>query len=210
VQAVPESLFNASPKNLGAKFAGLLPPYPDQVYDLYRIDRFLTPGFAFTDTAAWNNDISLLLRELGPKKQVNLIVVVAKTADAAYQYALRDHWEGVNKNDVVLVIGSTDGQHMEFVSVLSWTKNELFKVELADGVRDLQVIDRTKILPLVSAQIAKNFERRHMAEFEYLKGQIDPPSWLIWLTVVLLVGGYGGGALYFNRVAAGTSSRRRF
>jgi hypothetical protein len=192
VQAVPNSLFHAAPETLRARFATLLLPYPDKVYDFYRLDRFVTPGFSFTDAAQWNQDISLMLRELGPKKQVNVIVVVAKTADLEYEYALRDHWEGVNKNDVVLLIGSTDGQKIEFARVISWTKSELFKIELSDAVRALGVIDRTQIIPLVSAQIGKNFERRRMREFEYLSNEIDPPTWLIVTLLVLLLGGYGG------------------
>jgi len=168
VQAVPQSLYAALPGTTMDRYKAKLPKYPDQVYDFYRCDHFVQYGFAFTDAAQWNQDIALMLRDLGPKKQVNVIVNIAKTADTSYAEALRTFWEGVNKNDVVVVIGSLDGQKIEFVRILSWTKSELFKIELRDALLELGTIDRTKIMPLIQAQIAKNFERRHMAEFEYL------------------------------------------
>lgn len=194
IQAVPNSLFAPAPSDLKAKFTGLIPPYPDQVFDFYRINRFVTPGWAPADAAQWNQDISLALRDIGPKKQVNLIIVVAKTNDSNYEYALRDAWEGANKNDVVLIIGSMQYPKIDFVRVLSWTKNETFKVELRDAVEAKGSIDRS-LVQLTSAQIEKNFERRHMREFAYLEGEIDPPDWMIYLILALVCG--GGFAIFW-------------
>ena len=199
VQAVPNSLFASVKGSLMSQYANMLPKYPDDIYDLYKINRFVQVGFAFTDSAQWNEDIALALRDLGPQKQVNLIVVVAKTLDPDYAFALQQHWEGVNKNDVVLVIGSQDGQKIDWVRTLSWTKEEIFKIQLNDRIQELGIIDRTKIIPIVTDQIGKNFVRRRMREFEYLKGEIDPPGWLIALTLVLLAGGYAGAWYYLKR-----------
>ena len=190
IQAVPNSLFTPAAADLKAKFKPLIPKYPDSVYDFYKINRFFAPGLSVPDAQQWNQDISLALRERGPKKQVNAIVVVAKTNDPNYEYALRDAWEGANKNDVVLIIGSTEYPKIDFVRVLSWTKNETFKIELRDAVLEKGTVDRT-IIPLMMEQIDKNFERRHMAEFEYLDGEIDPPMWLIVVLLALTTIGAG-------------------
>lgn len=192
IQAVPETLFKPISTAQAAKFAPLIPAYPDKIYDIYKIDRFVSPGFSFVDAANWNADISNLLITRGPKKQANLVVVAVKTDDPMYMYALRDAWQGANKNDIVLIMGSLDGQKIEWVDVISWTKSEIFKVELRDAVLELGVIDRTKIIPMVAAQIDKNFERRHMKEFEYLSNEIEPPSWALLLVLVVLCAGYGG------------------
>lgn len=192
VQAVPESLFKPSSESLRAQFANLVPAYPDAVYDFYRLDRFLTPGHSVADAAQWNEDISKLLRELGPRKQVNAIVVVAKTSDANYEFALRDAWDGANKNDVVLVIGSETWPKIDFVRVLTWSKAEMFKIELRDSVLALNEVSREPVLGLLAAQINKNFERRQMAEFEYLEAEIDPPSWVIWTVLALMLCVSGG------------------
>ena len=188
VQAVPESLFTPSSAQLKAKFAALVPAYPINIYDVYHNDHFVSPGYALSDAAQWNADLANGLRDLGPSKQVNAIVVVVKTDDPNYEYALRDGWTGAKKNDVVLIIGSAQYPKIDFVRVISWTKNELFKVELRDAVLAQQNIDRPAVLNALFTQISKNFERRHMKEFEYLKAEIDPPQWLLILTVILLLG----------------------
>lgn len=184
IQAVPQTLFRPVGSSLKAQFASLLPAYPDAVYDFYRLDRFLTPGYSSPDAAAWNKDINELLKKRGPAKQVNAIVVIAKTADPNYAYALQDHWEGVNKNDVVLVIGSAQWPKIDFVSVLSWTKSELFKVQLRDEVLALGTIQREPIMKALASNIDGTFERRRMREFEYLSAEIDPPTWVL-LTLVI-------------------------
>lgn len=188
VQAVPNSLFAVIDKNKANTFN--VPPYPDSIYDIYKIDRFLSPGFSFTDAKQWNDDISNRLRELGPSKQVNVIIVVTKQIDPTYVYALRDRWEGANKNDVVVIIGSENGSKINFVDVVSWTKSEIFKIELKDRIQSIGIIERTQVINAVFDQISKNFERRRMREFEYLKGEIDPPTWLIVSLVVALIIGY--------------------
>ena len=217
VQAVPESLFKPSSAQLKAKFANMVPPYPDTIFDFYRINRFFSPGLSVADSALWNNDIGMMLRELGPRKQVNAIVVIAKTDDPDYEYALRDGWEGVNKNDVVLLIGAKDYPKIDFVRVISWTKNELFKIELRDNVQALETVQREPIMALFQAQISKNFERRRMREFAYLESEIDPPVWaIVTLIVLLMIAAAGtyyvvGKNLGLFRSAPGrTNYQRRF
>lgn len=198
VQAVPGSLFTPSAASLKAQFGPLLPKYPDTTYDIYRGTHFVTAGYSTPDAPAWNAGLAELLKERGPTKQVNAIVVIAKTADPNYVYALRDHWEGANKNDVVLVIGSSAWPKIDFAEVISWTKSELFKVELRDAVMTLGVIQREPILTAIAAQIDKNFERRRMREFEYLQVEIDPPTWLLALAVALVIGGAAGTVFVVN------------
>lgn len=196
VQAVPDSLFTRASRGLQQQFAGLIPAYPDSVYDFYRIDRFLTPGHATSDAAQWNAGISELLKTRGPTKQVNVIVVVAKTADPNYAYALRDAWDGANKNDVVLVIGSSQWPKIDFVEVISWTKRELFKTQLRDEVMAIGSIEREPILKILAHQIDTNFERRRMREFEYLKAEIDPPANLL-VFLFIVISSAAVGLIYF-------------
>ena len=207
VQAVPNSLFTPASGDLKAKFKDLLPSYPDGVYDFYKVNRFLTPGIAVSDSKQWDDDISIGLNDIGPGKQVNLIVVVAKTDDVNYEYALTDHWEGANKNDVVLVLGSKEYPKLDFVRVISWTKKENFKVQLRDAVMDKKVIDRS-IIPLVFSHIENNFERRRMREFDYLDGEIDPPDWLIYVLIGLIFVG-AGGTCFYTPGLLGTYTRKR-
>lgn len=198
IQAVPNSLFAPAAGDLKKKFAGLIPAYPDKIYGHYSVDRFLSPGWSVPDAAQWNAKISDVLRDLGPKKQVNLIVVVAKTADTNYEYALRDAWEGANKNDVVVIVGSTEYPKIDFVRVLSWTKSEAFKIQLRDNIMDLGVV-HPSIVSICAAHIEQRFQRREMKEFAYLEGEIDPPEWLVVALIVLLIGGAVGAYVFIRK-----------
>lgn len=209
VQAVPQSLFTPTSASLKQQFASLIPAYPINVYDFYRNDHLVLAGFSTPDAPLWNKDLANMLRELGPKKQVNAIVVLAKTADPNFEYALRDAWEGANKNDVVMLIGSAEWPKIDFVRVISWTKNETFKIELRDNVLELGTIAREPIIGLLSTQIAKNFERRHMKEFEYLEAEIDPPTWLLILDAVLIAALALGAVVFFQKNYSTVRYRRR-
>lgn len=187
VQAVPQTLFKPASEELKKKFASLIPPYPDRPYDFYRIDRFMSPGINVPDAKFWNWDIGMMLNERGPRKQVNVVVVAAKTDDPNYEYALRDAWQNGNKNDVVVILGTPNWPKIEWVRIVTWSKSEIFKVELRDTILSIGEADRTKVLPAIAQQIDKNFVRRSMKEFAYLEGEIDPPMWVLVTLVILQI-----------------------
>lgn len=204
VQAVPGSLFRPSSEALKQRFVNLIPAYPDQIYDFYRVNRFLTPGYNVTEAAQWNDAIGHLLKVRGPQKQVNVVVVVAKTDDQNYVHALRDAWQGANKNDVVLVIGSATWPKIDFVDIISWTKSEIFKVQLRDDVMALGTVAQEPIIKALASNIDSTYVRREMSEFEYLKGEIDPPTWLLLMMAIanflfagLMIAHYKGVNLMF-------------
>lgn len=187
IQAVPNSLFTPSSESLKKKFAQIIPAYPDNIHDYYNLNRVLTPGVNVPIAGQLNTDIANALRALGPKKEVNVIIVIANTSDANYEYALRDAWENGNKNDAIVVIGSTRYPKIDFVRIISWTKNELLKVELRDIISDHAVVDNA-LTGIIMTQVDKNFERRRMREFKYLESEIDPPAWVLILVLVSVFG----------------------
>lgn len=199
VQAVQSSLFTKDAKAEQAKFATLIPAYPDKIYDLYKIDRFLSPGYSINDAASWNADIGNMLRTLGREKQVNAIVVIAKTDDPKYEFALSTAWEGANKNDVVLVLGVKTWPKIDFVRVISWSTSTMFNVELRDEVMKLGEINRIQIMTALESNIRKSFVRKQMKDFEYLSIEVSPPTWLIALTSIFIALSSAGAVLLSRR-----------
>ena len=198
VQATETSLFKKDAKAEQARFAKLIPPYPDQIYDLYKINRFLSPGYSVADAKEWNLDIGNMLRDLGYQKQVNAIVVIAKTDDAMYEHALATAWEGANKNDVVLVIGSKAWPKIDFVRVISWSTSTLFSIQLRDEVLALGEINRAQIMKALELNIRKSFVRKQMKEFEYLSAEIQPPTWGI-IMIAAIIASMAGGMVLMSR-----------
>src|SRR3989338_175784 len=198
IKAAPESLFNKR-SSVVEGFAGQLPDYPDQPYDYHYVNRVIPVGVAVPDLASWNFDLALLLRELGPAKQANVVIVFTKFDDPMYARALEAHWLGGKKNDIIVIIGTPEYPKIAWADVVSWTDNELFKVELKDALFQTGTVDRAKVFALVRTHTLKSFTRKPMSEFSYLKYEIDPPLWAMILAIIVAIGGSIGLSWYFHR-----------
>jgi len=183
IKGAPDSLFNN--KDLVTKFEGKLPQYPKTIYDYYRIDRVIPVGVTIPDIKQWNTDLSEIMKELGPKKKSNVVVVVTNTSDIQYSKALKEFWLGGKKNDTVIVIGSVKYPKIDFVDVFSWSKNPTLEIELRDEILGMKELDRTKTIGIILNQIKNNFDKRSNEEYAYLEEEAVPPVWLLIVTVLV-------------------------
>lgn len=196
-------------------YAQIIGTYPTKVYDYYMVDRVLTPNFKLRNEAAWNRELAKAVSTLGPQKQMNLVVVIAENVPRDYAYGLRRSWEGFKKNDAVIIIG-TRGGAIQWAEVMSWSKNELFNVELRNKIsvdmrgQDINAVDPALFFSMVHDVGMRNFERRPMAEFEYLKGSIPPPLWLMIACAIAAVLLGLGTSYIFNRVDLDDALLSRF
>jgi hypothetical protein len=198
VKAVPESLFHAK-LGLIKQYQNKIPTYPSQIYDFYKVDRVLPVGVPMTDVAAWNQELSLTLRKLGPQRQANVAIVVVNEANSTYVHALEAAWLGGKKNDVIVVVGSTQYPKIDWVRIISWTKNETFKVQLRDELAAHGTVDRTAFMSIINKAVGTQFVRRSMKDFEYLAEEIEPPLWVIVLAGVLGLLSALGTSYFFYR-----------
>lgn len=210
VKAAPDSLFNhLADKQAMEAFAGQIPAYPSQVFDYHHVDRVLTNGVTLPDAQRWNRELEATLSRLGPRKQVNVVLLFTSNSDPMYATALRAAWLGGKKNDVVVVMGTPSYPEISWVRVISWTDAELFKVHLRDALLDLKTVDRTALLSLVESHVEKAFVRKQMADFAYLKGQIEPPGWVIACLAVFGALGSMGLSFYLANNQYATARFRR-
>lgn len=191
MKGVPkEYLFN---DNLGAPAALIakIPKYPE-TYDFYNVNRVVNLDGVLTPAkeVLYNHSIAKELRSLGPTKEVNIILVVGKQ-DENLVYAVREKWQGGKKNDVIIVLGIEDG-NVKAVNVLTWAKNELFKLKLQDRIIDIGSVDN--VLPVVYDEVKKSYVRPRMRDYEDLKIYMEPPTWALYTVfgflVVFTVGGF--------------------
>jgi len=193
VKAAPDSLVRAWDIK---KFESMIPAYPSDVYNFYSLNRALQVGVTVPDINAWNTDISNALRVLGPQCQANVIVVFAK-ADQSFMNALEGKWLNGKKNDIIVVLGINEYPKIEWVGVSSWTKSELFKVKLRDDIMEIGTVDRAQIMQTIEANTKTLFKRREMKDFEYLKYEIEPPTWVLILSIILGMMASLGASYYF-------------
>lgn len=227
VRAANSSLFNtggATPNRAGIVIENtpLDMVYPIQVYDHYRVDRVLLDEVSLPAGQSldwWNEELSQILRTLGPEKQANMVVVLTTNSASDYADHLMTHWQGANKNDIVIVAGFPDGTvngSPAWVRVHSWAKEDIMNVTMRDELLDNPQWWATPsdLFPNIQAVVMEHFERRPMAEFEYLANEIEPTtSQVIMFTILSILAGIGMVWVFLTYDVFGNlfnSRRRRF
>ena len=185
VKASPDTILRR--RGVLKQFQNLVPAYPVGVYDYHYADRFVSVGVPEPNARDWNRLLQELNADLGPSKEVNIILVAVKTEDPVYQYALEEAWIGGKKNDLIVLLGVTDYPKISWVRVSSWSKSEDLKVELRDAVQEIGTMaDRGKLAETIRGLVVKKFIRRHMSEFKYLAAGLQPGT---TVTIVLFIVG---------------------
>lgn len=193
VQAAPESLFNLS---RAKNYKGELPAYP-RVYDYQYADRVIAmPGVKVPDLNRWNDILAHSLNDLGAQKQANIVVVMTKESPS-FADALQAHWLGGKKNDVLVVIG-TDYPAIKWARVYSWSKHDIINVSLRGDLQESKVLDAERTIGIITHNIATNYVRKPMADFEYLAEEAVPPMWVMILALILGTGASVGLGIYFR------------
>lgn len=172
IKAAPDSLFRRH--GLVEKYKGVLPPYPSGIYDYWHLNRMVQVGVNLPDLREWNKALMELNGRVGPKKQVNLIVVVtSKPRD--YFYALEEAWMGGKKNDAILVIG-LQGSEVSWTEVMAWTVNKKFEIGLESRVADMKTLKREDVVAALELEVMGKYKRKPMHDFEYLQASIVPTT----------------------------------
>src|SRR5271166_2082915 len=192
ILANPESVLLGTKGDM-VRFGKLIPKYPDNIYDYYYNNPVINMGVPNVQLDTWNWLIRDINKTLGPKKQVHIIVILVPTNDRSYMLALKDAWVGGKKNDVDVVIGSSDGNKIDFADVMSWSTNKAMAVKLRDDIQAVSDLSRRDdIVNAISTEVNDNFVRMHMKSMAWIMRSYQPSStvifWLFILGVVLSLG----------------------
>lgn len=172
IKGSPDTLFRR--QGLVKKFQSKLPEYFGKIYDYYRTNRVINlSGVAVPDL---NSIVGELNKTVGPQKQGSVgIVIVAQPRE--YFYALEEYWLGGKKNDIIPVIGLNPDGSIQWVEVLAWVTDPLFKIKLRDDLLALgHLNDPTKISEIIEHNTLEYYKRKPMKDFEYLKSSIKPTT----------------------------------
>lgn len=190
IQGAPNSIFH----NVGTvnpKLQSLVPPYP-YVYDIYKVNHVALAGYK---PSVWDKtldrELGARLRTLGAQKQVNIVVVLANTNQKLFKYALEREWLGGKKNDVVVVIGTTKFPDVQWVDVFTYANtadNNKVAVAIRDDLLRLKTLeDPVKVANIITTDVARDYKRKPMSDYEYLMDEVEPPGWVIMLAAALSV-----------------------
>lgn len=174
----------------------------DGPYGRTEIDRVVVANAPVPET--WKNVVDLLLdrelAELGPSKQCNIVVYVVGNSDQKFAHALEESWKMGEKNDIVVVVGAPHFPLVDWAYVMAWTDVEAFKIELRNKILDAgrnatNPNDRgigmaTDFVRRICDQVrqpatAGGYQRKPMADYDYLISEISLPWWASLMIVVL-------------------------
>jgi hypothetical protein len=207
IKAVPESLFQSAGKVDG--YEAHLKDYPSAIYDFYNLDRLVQVKASVPNAASWNKQIAETAKLIGPAKQANLVIVLVKDLPEQYFYALERHWLKGKKNDVIAVIGYDSLESpAKWVNIMSMSKSEVFNIRLKDDLMGLAKLDPLETTATIRKNVIANYQRKPMADFEYLKDSISPPIWVIAALAILNVISLFG--IYFFYVYQNSHRNRRY
>lgn len=94
-------------------------------------------------------------------------------------------------NEFVITVGVNDSSRVKWSRVISWTKNERLKTDVADYIRNQDSLNIHLLSSYLKTSL-KRFERRDFEEFNYLT--VEPPAyviWIVWIVCVLMNIGMG-------------------
>lgn len=207
VKASPNSIFNLGKYKNGE--LNLVPEYPIDIYDYYKINRVLAVSASIPNLPEWNNKLSEVNKVLGPKKQANVVVVfTSKPLDFAY--TIRDKWLGGKKNDILLVIGTKAYPKVDWVQSFSWTKHAMVDIKLRNDISDLGTLENVDyIMKIINDDVTAHYVRKPMKEFEYLKNAIEPSTTVIvWALIMGILVSLGTTWWCIRNDVFGDESRR--
>lgn len=215
IKAVPESLFNRLAKT--EKIDRMndvypLPQYP-KVHYYNQVDRILTyPNIQIPNIDRMNNLLSLKLRDIGPAKQANIIVIFT-TEDVSFKHVIEKIWNGGKKNDVVVLIGVEKEKIIwsDVITLGNNSGNEYMVANMNNDIRNLQTVeDHAKLINTIATNVIEHFDRRAMQNYEYLADSIEPPTWAFALALIFGVLGSIALSYWFSRSGVDVGGTQRY
>lgn len=200
VKAANYSLFQPNPE-LAEKYKDNIPPYP-RVFDYYRANRVFSMGANISNIKEWNEKLSEILIDLGPKKQanINLFIVDSERFTSDFFYGIQSAWFNGKKNDIIITVGiEKETLKPVWSKVGGWAKYEIFNVTMEQELLNLEKITIENTFPVIKNVTMENFVRLPMAEFEYLKGEIKPSTFFMYVGGILLIAFNAGMSFFFSK-----------
>jgi len=154
--------------------------YP-AVYDYYRYNHVIST-FPI-DTKNLNKQIGDMLGRIGGDKQVNVLVIFTDKDDS-YAANLINYWQGGEKNDIIIIVGTNADLHFNWVNVHSWSASDLVNVELRDKLMDSNIDNFVNDIEPI---IVRDYVRKPMEKFSYLKSDIELTTTNIFIMLLLTI-----------------------
>lgn len=202
IKGDPSSLFKEQDAGLMKKFSV---PNPPKVYDYYRATRLIQVGgntLSREDAERWDDRLDQINSTLGPRKQCNIVLILAKDTPKEYAKAVDIGWLGGKKNEVTVIVGTNSDLDVQWVEVLAWSMDAELHTYLQSDLLELEKVFMPELTARIRKNVEKYYKRKPMAKFEYLKANIRPTfgQWLVTVILATLISFGVGEGLRSNNV----------
>lgn len=200
VKAAESSLFHRD-RRLAEYYNDVIPEYPIDIFDYYKINRVITsPDTVVPNIDEYNELLSEILREIGTKRQGNIVVLFTDISDSNYANAVINKWQGGKKNDSIIVVGIDLTMNITWLKIHSWSKNKMYDVMVRDMLLDLgNIADAKKFIDILYNTSMNYFERQSMKEFEYLKDEVEPSNFMVGIILLVIILLSSGMTYFFHK-----------
>lgn len=122
----------------------------------------------------------------GAKKQFRTYILFFKNKSSEVAYKQRSYWEGGNKNEFVICIGTDNLGKFEWVKCFSWMDKPELEVEVQDYFNTSKDINLSKFADWMPKQIEQHWHRKNFKDFDYLEVELtDTQIW--WILIIILL-----------------------
>ena len=157
--------------------------YP-KIYNSYKSNAILGENNSLDE---YVNQLNSLV---GASKQLKVFYLIYKNQPMEAGFEQQNYWGGGNKNEVNICIGINDKREIEWAYVFSWSKVEIFKIEIRNNIVEAKHLSTKNFKSIINyshKNIVNNYIRREFSEFDFLS--VESPTWayVTALIVILLI-----------------------
>lgn len=191
LKADPESLLHrsADPKDLDS-----VPPFPE-VHGYYKASKVVTHN-GIRAPQHWQAQLMELNAKLGELRQVDITVVLTTGKGPEFAYAVEAKWLYGPKNALIVVMG-TDRKIITWARVVTISNVEELAISLRDELPG-RPLDDPDLIKFIGQQVEEKFQRKPMADYEYLASAARPRGWWLFGLYVLTLAISGGLTLFMH------------
>lgn len=178
------------------------------VFDYPALNGYTMPSILGYNDQQAERKLSLLNAKLGKHKQIRVWILVFQDQPMDAAIAQMNHWQGGNKNELVLTCGVDSDKNVLWGYVFSWTEKESFKIQVRDLLTDQKKLNLSEIVDKLGPLIEQGWERKQFSDFNYLT--VEPPWWSTLLIYILTLATNVGLSLLFISGVFRRGGRRYF
>lgn len=123
----------------------------------------------------------------GKSKQFKMFILFFKNQSMDVAFKQRSYWQGGNKNEFTICIGTDNSGKLNWVKCFSWMDKPELEVEVQDYFneqgKNINLSDFSDWMP---KQIEQHWHRKQFKDFDYLEIEItDTQMW--WILIIVMI-----------------------